>query len=486
MPPPPVLIVVCVNGTHGYPSDWDAVIAALDSQFRQRFPSDDDGLLFTLKSAASQGLSTHDGLVKMAERLAVEVVEWFEKTVVWELGKRGESWDVYFSIAGHSLGGLIARYAVKLLMDPTFPTSLPQTALKHPTIIHTFTPTSYLSISTPHLGCGRAVDKKTSWGRNMWASAIESVASSGLSLTLKELMLLDGCGKAAFDGSAVRDEIRDQDRKVPVLMEMAMRNGPFMKALEGFRCTLVSAVEGDLLVGFSSSAICSVNPFLDRTDRAVRDVTGSQDPVGEAYLRVHSISHFPPRSGDETRSREIEPDSSCGNGSLFSLGNLDALPPDLKTLVEAGYKDLGPSPIGTQHHLDEPFIHSHDTPLPTNHDTFPTTVTRVLSTTQATATEKQATQPPPMNWAVDSENDLLFPVPLMRELQTATVNWRRINLHPYMPTAYLRSAVHALMVGKTMPFVGETVKSVGRGCAGVCGGVLVWDFLEAVGGGGRV
>jgi hypothetical protein len=78
---PTALCVVMVNGLHGFPSDYDNFEIGLDLQFKELI-TDHRHSLFMLKSQASQGVGTHDGLEIMGDRLAKEVVAWFEETVI--------------------------------------------------------------------------------------------------------------------------------------------------------------------------------------------------------------------------------------------------------------------------------------------------------------------------------------------------------------------------------------------------------------------
>ncbi|KAI9104943.1 hypothetical protein DFS34DRAFT_221978 [Phlyctochytrium arcticum] len=114
--------------------------------------------LFSLQSSTNQRLqNTSDGIRRMAERAAVEVVKWMPDEVFDTMYYDQRHWDVYFSVVGHSLGGLIARYLIYLLFHPSAPTATSLIPLreKHATLM-TLHPLTYMSVGTPHVGSRRS------------------------------------------------------------------------------------------------------------------------------------------------------------------------------------------------------------------------------------------------------------------------------------------------------------------------------------------
>ncbi|KAI8851428.1 hypothetical protein BC829DRAFT_386709 [Chytridium lagenaria] len=468
------------------------------------------------------------------------------------------SYNVFFSITGHSLGGLIARSALRLLIAPledqiptsgtdrfvpavgaTHQTSLLRVLPQYKDIIHGFHPTSYLSISTPHLGCRRVVNKKGSWARQMWATAIEAIATT--TLTGKELMLADGSWMSSR-GS--------KKEPPPVLYEMALSDGPYMRALKPFIW--------DLLVGYASSAISSHNPhaahaefaYVDqmveaemKTDKVKKDgvgvVNGGLVEAGadSSCLRVHSISNYPVKTmlGEGDELPRSSPSSLQSDLAVFNATNAETLPVEIREILKSGFTNLGDTPRGTLHHKEETFIRPppegakrveikrideklvHPTPSKDKNplENFFEVVGRILNATPhhhhveakkakeliVSSSDVKSEEPRSFSngspveqlpiqselsqddhsdlfWASDSEGELLFPTKLMKELQVATEGWRRVNLHLHMSSPFLMTAIHALMVGKPMPFSSARERDMARECAFLISRVLVCDFAE--------
>jgi len=88
--------------------------------------------LFTLHAKSTRGSAAHDGIAKLGSELAREVETYFASTVFPELrnylaeirAERGgrytrsreRKFRIHFSIIGHGLGGLVAKYASAILL----------------------------------------------------------------------------------------------------------------------------------------------------------------------------------------------------------------------------------------------------------------------------------------------------------------------------------------------------------------------------------
>ncbi|KAJ1529032.1 hypothetical protein HK405_002436, partial [Cladochytrium tenue] len=285
------LLVVCVHGSYGWASDWDAVVPALQTQFRElcgsghlrndkhdidddQHDDDNDDVLCVMRSAVSEGARTVDGIELLAARLASEVAEWASGTVVPHLQLRlasnagggdasgDDGFDIYFSIAGHSLGGLIARAALPFLVGdagavglrgtadagggftvpPSLAAALDAAGGGPQRVVASVTFLSYLSISTPHLGVrrvttgeaahshasatamtkdrgvtvdgtaaaeGAATSSSSSptatWTRALLARALDFAASHGIGRSGREMMLLDSGGGSGSSSDGASD-----------------------------------------------------------------------------------------------------------------------------------------------------------------------------------------------------------------------------------------------------------------------------------------
>jgi hypothetical protein len=157
-----------------------------------------------LNSVCNYG-RTFEGIDVLGTNLFHEIEELMEKERLCEQG-----FPVRFSIVGHSLGGLIARYCVMLLAQHGY---FDNNAL---------VPVSYMSLGTPHLSVRRA----------------ETLVGQ----------LQDLGGELLFKGTRTMDQLmlRDSDDSTPLLVRMSRADGEWVKALARFtHRTAVSAVNWD-------------------------------------------------------------------------------------------------------------------------------------------------------------------------------------------------------------------------------------------------
>ena len=121
-------LCVLVHGLGGGPWDWSAVALAFEK----------DGTcakdLLIHVSSSNSLLKTFDGIDVCGERLADEI-----RDIV-----RSEPGLKYISVVGHSLGGLIARYAIGALFCEETGT------------MYGLRPRHFATIVSPHLGCDSA------------------------------------------------------------------------------------------------------------------------------------------------------------------------------------------------------------------------------------------------------------------------------------------------------------------------------------------
>lgn len=180
---------------------------------------------FVLTSASLYG-HTFEGVDVLGERLLQEIEQAVEAERLRDAKKR-----VRFSIVGHSLGGIVARYVIALLDERGYFDEGKNGV---------FLPVSYMSFGSPHLSVRRA---------ETWLGWIQDFIGETLfrgTRTLDQLMLRDG----------------DGERNLPLLVQMSEEDGRFVRALRRFQhLTAVSAVNFDHQVTHSSSSITSRNQF---------------------------------------------------------------------------------------------------------------------------------------------------------------------------------------------------------------------------------
>ena len=136
----PQHLVVLVHGLFGKPADWRHVVRELEAGLGGR------GVRIFV-SRANLLWRTFDGVDVCGARLAAEV-----EALVAAEGAGLET----ISIVGHSLGGLIGRYAVGVLSDEA---SRKMAGLQ---------PHSFVTIATPHLGAPAAGTARAGSGSPGW------------------------------------------------------------------------------------------------------------------------------------------------------------------------------------------------------------------------------------------------------------------------------------------------------------------------------
>ncbi|XP_038977444.1 putative lipase ROG1 isoform X2 [Phoenix dactylifera] len=232
----PTHLVVTVNGIIGSAANWRFTA----KQFVKKYPED----VIVLCSECNYLTLTFDGVDVMGERLAEEVIS--------AVARRPELQKISF--VGHSLGGLIARYAIGILYGKDVPRNPPEEnggcktytsgaqcmeeKLKRK--IAGLEPMNFITFATPHLGS--RLHKQIPILRGSYA--LEKMAyhiSWIIGRTGKHLFLKDR-----------------EEGKPPLLLRMVNDSGDlkFMSALQSFkRCVAYSNACYDFIVGWKTSSI---------------------------------------------------------------------------------------------------------------------------------------------------------------------------------------------------------------------------------------
>ncbi|KAK3146223.1 hypothetical protein QOZ80_3BG0263220 [Eleusine coracana subsp. coracana] len=231
--PKPTHLVVTVNGIVGSAENWR--FAA--KHFIKKHPED----VVVHCSGCNSSTRTFDGVDVMGKRLAEEVVSVVECRP--ELRK--------ISFVAHSLGGLIARYAIALLYESNIQKDCHEECEKHAmynsseqhTVEGTIAglePINFITFATPHLGTRSHKQiplLRGSQKLEKMAFRLSWIAGrSGKHLFLKDI----------------------EDEKPPLLLQMVTDYADlhFMSALCSFkRRVLYSNVCGDFIVGRRTSSI---------------------------------------------------------------------------------------------------------------------------------------------------------------------------------------------------------------------------------------
>lgn len=232
---PPTHLVVTVNGIVGSADNWGYAA----KHFIKKHPED----VVVHCSGCNSATRTFDGIDVMGRRLAEEVISVVECRP--ELKK--------ISFVAHSLGGLVARYAIALLYEKetTTQTDSHEEYEKdandarsiEPTVqgkIAGLEPMNFITFATPHLGTRSHKQMPLlhgSYRLEKMAFRMSWIAGrSGKHLFLKDI----------------------EDEKPPLLLQMVTDYGDlhFISALHSFQRRVVySNVCGDFIVGWRTSSI---------------------------------------------------------------------------------------------------------------------------------------------------------------------------------------------------------------------------------------
>ncbi|KAI9104946.1 putative serine esterase-domain-containing protein [Phlyctochytrium arcticum] len=421
--------------------------------------------LFSLRSSTSQILNTSDGIQRMAERAAVEVVKWIQDEVFNALGHDNEKpWDVYFSVVGHSLGGLIARYLIYLLFHPSAPTATSLIPLreKHATLM-TLHPLTYMSVGTPHVGSRRSA-KPGSWTAPVFQGVVDLYLKNLGGQTGRELFLNDSSTPTSSSASLESSSSR-KDEDTPLLMRMADPSSPFIETLRTFKPILIASVRDDLPVGYCSAAVASINPHVNQVTAGageVGDLLNNDNPSndGRARLRILSASGFFVEDDAKADAainpelcRPIPPPPSSTSDSkdekAFWLQHFFHAATEVGISAGTSTQEIV-WPRGTLHHLGEAFHSVAGSPSNGNNLPDP-------NSPGANGIDKNDIPlPTKMHFIPDANHDNLLPTQLLTTLQhtlgtlptSKTPTVRRLNIDFVLASRLARTTVHALSVGK--------------------------------------
>ncbi|KAH0941900.1 hypothetical protein HID58_001537 [Brassica napus] len=234
-------LVVMVNGIIGSSADWKYAA----EQFVKKFP--DKVLVHRECSESNSATLTFDGVDMMGERLANEVL-----SVI-----KNRNGLKKISFVAHSLGGLVARYAVGKLYEQSGEANSSDSPSKAKSgEIAGLEPMNFITFATPHLGSRGHRQFPILCGLPFLERTASQTAHLAAGRTGKHLFLVD-----------------NDDGNLPLLIRMATDsfNFKFISALNAFKRRVAYAnVNFDYMVGWRTSSIRRPNelpkPNLLATD----------------------------------------------------------------------------------------------------------------------------------------------------------------------------------------------------------------------------
>ncbi|VFQ97101.1 unnamed protein product [Cuscuta campestris] len=257
----PEHLLILVHGIMGSPGDWTYVQAKLKRQLGRHY------LIYA--SSCNTYTKTFAGIDGAGKRLAEEI-----RLVVNEKSSLKK-----ISFLAHSLGGLIARYAIAVLYTPIISSNLYDVSKEQPPcpsnkgLIAELEPVSFITLATPHFGVRGKNQLPFLFGLSILEKLAVSMASIFAGKSGSQLFLTD-----------------EEPNKPPLLLRMASdcEDGKFISALGTFRSRIVYANTCyDHIVGWRTSSI-------RRKTEVIEVPTQSLD----GYKHVVSVVHCPAISSD--------------------------------------------------------------------------------------------------------------------------------------------------------------------------------------------
>jgi len=287
-------LVVLVNGVAGYSTDWDELCA-------QARRSEALGHMWFHASAANGGSKTFDGIDVCGDRLVAELRG---------LVAAGASLT-HITFVGHSMGGLISRYAIGRLFSPGDGTLLG------------LQPAHYITMATPHLGCdGFGVSQVPLLG---WARGVPLIGDS-----IQRAMVAAAAPVTAvmFGKSGHQLWLQDGPQPPasrPLIERLATDDaaeGPFLSGLAAFRTrTAYANVAGDHLVGWANSSLRfahqlppveSLREVVNIRSYGIGDGCAAPEAAGPTQLAPRDVGLRSRSSSRSSGANGTEPSPAAG------------------------------------------------------------------------------------------------------------------------------------------------------------------------------
>ncbi|KAM3251683.1 putative lipase [Capsicum annuum] len=270
----PKHLLVLVHGILASPSDWTYAQAELKKQLGRNF--------VIYASSCNTLTKTFTGIDEAGKRLANEVM-----LVV----KKRDHTLKKISFLAHSLGGLIARYALALLYSNDHVMAAPSSS-NNKGLIAGLQPINLITLATPHLGVRGKKQLPFLFGLPILEKLAAPIAPFLAGQTGSQLFLTDG-----------------KPNKPPLLLRMAsdFDDGKFLAALGAFKCRVLYAnVSYDHMVGWRTS---SIRRETELSNPPRRSLDGYKHVVDMEYCPgVPSEGpHFPPKAARAKEAAQNAP-----------------------------------------------------------------------------------------------------------------------------------------------------------------------------------
>ncbi|MCE3215861.1 hypothetical protein HAX54_003810 [Datura stramonium] len=268
----PEHLLVLVHGILAGPSDWTYAQAELKKRLGRNF------VIFS--SSRNTFTKTFTGIDGARKRLAEEVM--------LVLKKREDHTFKKISFLAHSLGGLIARYALALLYYSDDPIASPT----NKGLITALQPINFITLAMPHLSVRGKKQLPFLFGVPILEKLAAPIAPFFAGQTFSQLFLTDG-----------------KPNKPPLLLRMASDcdDDKFISALGAFKCRrLYANVSYDHTAGWRTSSIRRETQLFMPPRRSL---DGYKHVVDMEYCPTVPSEgpHFPPEAAKAKEAAQNAP-----------------------------------------------------------------------------------------------------------------------------------------------------------------------------------
>lgn len=475
-----LFLVVMVHGLHGLPSDFDYFEDRLRMKFNEEHVLGSRlRHLLVLKSAHNSFLKTHHGLQVMRERLASEILLFLQDQVTRLLKDTTfKDLKLYLSIVGHSLGGLIARSVLPLVLNDSNYSVIREAILNSSTdkqmdLNLDIIPVSYMSVCTPHLGSRRPTQ-----GRSLYQKVKNNAVSVYLRYIIgstgRELGLTDAEAALAEQQAEEVDEEQSCMRS-GLLMAMSDFSGPYVEALMQFPFRTLVGHRQDVTVPLCSSTIRSFCPYSSEQD----STTNRFRLLGYSGFKENEFKFYFSQldNGDESITNEeslVGTQHHSGEAFLPSSGlNLSASP---SFPLQSWFTGAGESP-------KEPLAvcsasnKKPEGPEETEKSPNAETALELDRLAPTSSNNKVALLDLAQDLYSDNTADVEFSRRMLCNLQK--IGWRRLSLDYGVRNPLLQLFIHAIVIGKRFPFIPSSLQELSECSTNLLVQVLLMDFQLA-------
>jgi len=289
-----VLYCYYVHGVDRTKADFEVIQQKTETIYREVFNKTEEekegdikNLIYGHCSESHSGSKSRNHLCVSSKNNFIEFSEYLEKTILKELQEKynGVACNIYISIVGHSLGGLICRGLIKNIFSPYTPPegkdkniqydSYPDYLKKTYSFLTTFQPCSFLTLSSPHLGARVAGPGKT----KRFLKKLEKIASR---ISTDYLMSYVGKELTCLDDRIKNNEYYQNQH--PVLFQFSDKE--YMDALAQFpNRTLTGFLRYDVQVKYCTAFACLENYMEDWKKEKDTNVF-DEDGVGTKIIAI--------------------------------------------------------------------------------------------------------------------------------------------------------------------------------------------------------